>query len=80
MTDIKELGFVEIWKDMPARFSRFIWKFFSIKVLIMFGAFLLIYTGKITGWEGVVLFSVLALIVIFDRDAIKFIEAMKGLK
>ena len=80
MTDIKEMGFKEIWKDLPARISRFIWKLFSVKIAIWIGSFLIVYSGKITGWEAVVFLSVISLIVIFDRDAIKFIEALKGLK
>jgi len=80
MKELKEMTFKEVWADMIPRVSRLIWKLFSIKVLIMVGAFFLVYSDKITGWEGVVLFSTIALIVIFDRDAIKFIEALKGLK
>lgn len=80
MKDIKELSFKEVWKDMPARMSRFFWKLFSVKVAIMAGCFIVVISNVITGWEAVVLLLVMGLIVIFDRDAIKFIEALKGLK
>lgn len=80
MKDLKEKGFVEVWKDIPARISRLIWKMFSVKVLILSGCFGLVYKEIISGWNAVALLSLVSLIVIFDRDAIKFIEALKGLK
>ncbi len=80
MKDIKEMTFKETFLDMPNRMLTFIWKLLSIKVLIMFGSFWLVFTGKVSGWEGVVLFLFTALIVIFGRESIKFIEALKGLK
>jgi hypothetical protein len=80
MTDIKEFTFKDIWFDMPARISRLIWKLFSVKVAIMGTCFWLVFSDKIEGWNAVVLLLVMGLIVIFDRDAIKFIEALKGIK
>jgi len=80
MKDIKEFGFLKVWADMPARFSRLIWKFFSVKVFILVACFALVFMGRLEGWYAVVLLAVMGLIVIFDRDAIKFIEALKGLK
>jgi len=78
--DIKEMGFVETFKDMPNRLMTLIWKLMSIKVLIMTASFWLVFSKKLEGWYGVVLILVTALIVIFGREAIKFIEALKGLK
>lgn len=80
MKDVIDMTFKEVIKDIPKRFFIFIWKMLSIKVFIMFGAFWLVYSGKVSGWEGVVLFLVTALIVIFGRESIKFLEALKGLK
>lgn len=80
MIDIKEKSAKEIWIDMPARLSRFIWKMFSVKVAIMGTCFWLVFSDKIDGWNAIVLLLVMGLIVIFDRDAIKFIEALKGIK
>lgn len=80
MKDIKEMNLKETFFDIPNRILTFIWKLLSIKVLIMFGAFWLVASGKVSGWEGIVLFLVTALIVIFGRESIKFLEALKGLK
>jgi hypothetical protein len=80
MKDIKEMGLKETFFDIPNRILTFVWKLLSVKVMIMFMAFWLIWTGKVTGWEGIVLFLVTSLIVIFGRESIKFLEALKGLK
>jgi len=80
MKNIKNLGFKAVWADMPARGSRLIWKAFSVKVLIYASSFYLVLDGKVEGWNAVVLLLVMALIVIFGRDSLKFIKALKGLK
>jgi hypothetical protein len=80
MKDIKEMTFLETLKDIPNRAVTLIWKLMSVKVMIMAGAFYLVISGKVDGWNGVVLILFMALIVIFGREAIKFIEALKGLK
>ena len=80
MKDIRDMTLKETFFDIPNRILTFFWKLLSIKVLIMFGSFWLVYTGKVSGWEGVVLVLFTALIVIFGRESIKFIEALKGLK
>jgi len=80
MKDIKDMNGIETLKDIPNRILTFVWKLLSIKVLIMFGAFWLVAADKVSGWEGIVLFLVTALIVIFGRESIKFLEALKGLK
>lgn len=80
MKDIKDFGFCAIWKDFPARASRLIWKAFSVKVLIYASSFYLVFTEKLEGWNAVALLLVMALIVIFGRDSLKFIKALKGLK
>ena len=56
MKDIKEMGGLETLKDIPNRILTFIWKLLSVKVMIMFMAFWLVASGKVTGWEGIVLF------------------------
>ncbi|MCP4393456.1 MAG: hypothetical protein GY804_04485 [Alphaproteobacteria bacterium] len=80
MKDMQEMTFKETLKDFPRRILNFIWKLFSIKVIIMVGAFVLIAIDKVEGWHAVILFLFTALIVIFGRESIKFIEALKGLK
>lgn len=80
MKDIKELGFLGTLKDLPNRILTLVWKLFSVKVLIMIASFWLVFTDKLEGWFAVILLLVMALIVIFGREAIKFIEALKGLK
>lgn len=80
MKDVKEMGWWETVKDTPNRIATLIWKLFSVKVLIMVAAFWLVFTDKLEGWFAVVLLLVTALIVIFSRESIKFIEALKGLK
>lgn len=80
MKELNEMTFKEIWKDVPSRISRLIWKMFSVKVVIMASCFYLIFSDEIEGWNAVVLLLVMGLIVIFGRDATKFIEALKGIK
>lgn len=80
MNDANDMTLKEAVKDIPKRLIIFVWKLLSIKVFIMVGAFWLVATGKVSGWEGIVLFLVTALIVIFGRESIKFLEALKGLK
>lgn len=80
MNKINEMGLIETLKDIPNRILTLLWKLFSVKVLIMIASFWLVFTGKLQGWFAVVILLVMALIVIFGRESIKFIEALKGLK
>lgn len=80
MKKLNEMTCLETAKDIPNRIITLIWKLFSVKVLIMIAAFWLVFTDKLEGWFAVVLLLVMALIVIFGRESIKFIEALKGLK
>ncbi len=80
MKDIKEMNFLETLKDIPNRVITLIWKLLSVKVMIMGASFWLVFDEKLEGWFAVVLLLVMALIVIFGRESLKFIEALKGLK
>ncbi len=80
MRDIKEMSGLETIKDLPNRFFTLIWKMMSVKGEVLVMAFWLVVTGKVDGWHAVVLFLFSALIVIFGRDSLKWIEALKGLK
>ena len=80
MKDIKEMNFVETLKDIPNRLITLVWKMLSVKVMIMGASFWLVFDEKLEGWFAVVLLLVMALIVIFGRESLKFIEALKGLK
>jgi hypothetical protein len=80
MKKLNDMNFKETIKDIPNRVLTLIWKLFSVKVLILIASFWLVFTGKLEGWFAVVLLLVMALIVIFGRESIKFIEALKGLK
>ncbi len=80
MNDIKELGFVETIKDFPNRIITLIWKMLSVKFMGLVFVMWLILSDKVTEWYAVVLFLFTFLIVIFGREALKWIEALKGLK
>ena len=80
MNDNHVISFVEALKSVPVRFLVLIGKLLSVKVLVLVGAFYLVADKIVVGWNAVVLFLFTALIVIFGREAIKFIEALKGLK
>lgn len=80
MKDIKEMTGWETLKDIPNRLITLLWKNLSIKGEFLIMAFWLILSGNITGWHAVVVFLFSGLIVIFGRDSIKWIEALKGLK
>lgn len=80
MKEVKDMNFKETLKDIPNRIITLVWKLLSVKVLVLSGAFYLVFAGIVDGWNGVVLLLFMALIVIFGREAIKFIEALKGLK
>ncbi|MCK5612663.1 hypothetical protein KAR91_62905 [Candidatus Pacearchaeota archaeon] len=80
MKDIKELNLWQTILDLPNRIVTMIWKMISIKVGVLVVAIWLIQSDKIEGWHAVVLFLFTALIVIFGREAIKWLEILKGLK
>lgn len=80
MKKLNDMSFKETFKDIPNRIITLIWKLFSVKVMIMIASFWLVFSEKIQDWYAVVLLLVMALIVIFGRESIKFIEALKGLK
>ncbi len=80
MKDIKDMTGWETIKDIPNRIITLIWKLLSVKVIVLTGAFYLVFAGIVEGWHGVVLLIFMALIVIFGRESLKFIEALKGLK
>lgn len=80
MKDIKEMNFTETLKDIPNRVITLIWKLLSVKVVVLSAAFYLVFAGIVAGWNAVALLLFMALIVIFGRESLKFIEALKGLK
>lgn len=80
MKDIKEMNFIETVKDLPNRITTLIWKMLSIKFAGLAFSGWLVWTGKITGWYAVVLLLVTFLIVVFGREAIKWLEILKDLK
>lgn len=80
MKNIKEMNFLETVKDFPNRIVTLLWKMLSVKFFGLAFSGWLVASGKIEGWYGVVLFLFTFLIVVFGREAIKWLEILKGLK
>lgn len=80
MKSIKEFDFVKTILSFPNRIITLIWKMMSIKFVGLAFVMWAIYDGKVQDWYAVILFLFTFLIVVFGREALKWIEALKGLK
>lgn len=78
--NIKEMGFVETIKDFPNRIVTLLWKMLSVKFAGLLFVMWMIFDKKVEGWYAVVLFLFTFLILVFGREAIKWLEILKGLK
>jgi hypothetical protein len=80
MTNIKEAGFIETIKDFPNRIITLVWKMLSIKFIGFLMAVWMIVTNKVEGWHAVALFCITFFFLVLGREALKWLEVIKGLK
>jgi len=80
MKNIKEMGFLDTLKDLPNRILTLLWKMMSIKFMGLVFVMWLILSEKVAEWYAVVLFLFTFLFVVLGREALKWLEVLKGLK
>lgn len=80
MKNIKDMSFLETIKDFPNRIVTLVWKMLSIKFMGFLMAVWMIGTDKVTGWHAVALFCITFFFLVLGREALKWLEVIKGLK
>ena len=80
MSDIKEMNVWQTIKDLPNRVLTLVWKMLSVKGMALVGAWFLVKSGAVSGWEAVVLYLFITLMVIGGREASKWMDRLKELK
>ena len=78
--NIKEMNFIETLKDFPNRIITLVWKMLSIKFMGFLFSVYLILSDKVTGWHAVALFCTTFFFLVLGREALKWLEVIKGLK
>lgn len=80
MKDIKEMGFLETFKDIPNRVISLIWNMISRFGVMLILTFILVYRGVLNDWYSTVAWIIFSIIFLYKDQAPAMLEHLAKLK